>query len=64
MSPPTEIERQEAQRLIPVGRTGTPEDLVGLAMSLLSDETAAYVTGVSIPVDGGLGLHSWHDDLP
>ncbi len=37
---------------IPLGRVGTPEDLVGAAVFLASDESA-YVTGASIYVDGG-----------
>lgn len=37
---------------IPLGRFGAMEDLVGAAVFLASD-AAAYVTGVTIPVDGG-----------
>lgn len=37
---------------IPMGRRGTPEDLVGAAVFLASP-AAAYVTGHIIPVDGG-----------
>ncbi|MHB1414648.1 MAG: SDR family NAD(P)-dependent oxidoreductase [Chloroflexota bacterium] len=36
----------------PVGRVGEPEDLVGPAIFLASDE-AAFVTGQVLPVDGG-----------
>jgi 2-dehydro-3-deoxy-D-gluconate 5-dehydrogenase len=36
----------------PMGRWGTPEDFSGIATFLASD-TAAFVTGVAIPVDGG-----------
>ncbi|MHB1414649.1 MAG: SDR family NAD(P)-dependent oxidoreductase [Chloroflexota bacterium] len=36
----------------PMGRFGTPEDLVGPAIFLASDE-AAFVTGQVLPVDGG-----------
>jgi NAD(P)-dependent dehydrogenase (short-subunit alcohol dehydrogenase family) len=36
----------------PMRRWGTPEDLVGPAMFLAS-EAAAFVTGVTLPVDGG-----------
>jgi NAD(P)-dependent dehydrogenase (short-subunit alcohol dehydrogenase family) len=38
---------------VPMGRTGKPEELVGAAVFLAS-EMAAYVTGVVLPVDGGL----------
>ena len=36
----------------PLGRWGTPEDVVGPALFLASD-AAAFVTGVLLPVDGG-----------
>jgi 3-oxoacyl-[acyl-carrier protein] reductase len=38
---------------IPVGRIGKPEELAALIVFLASDN-AAYITGTSIPVDGGL----------
>jgi NAD(P)-dependent dehydrogenase (short-subunit alcohol dehydrogenase family) len=38
---------------IPVGRIGRPDDLVSAAVFLAADESA-YVTGVQIPVDGGM----------
>ena len=37
---------------IPMGRLGTPEDIAGPAVFLASD-LARYVTGVTLPVDGG-----------
>jgi NAD(P)-dependent dehydrogenase (short-subunit alcohol dehydrogenase family) len=37
---------------IPMGRIGTPEDVAGPAVFLASD-LARYVTGVTLPVDGG-----------
>ena len=40
-------------RQIPLGRLGKPEDVAGLAAFLASDE-AAYVTGSTYFVDGGL----------
>ena len=36
----------------PMGRWGTPEDLVGPVLFLASD-AARFVTGVVLPVDGG-----------
>ena len=40
------------QENIPWGRIGKPEDLVGAAIFLASDE-AEYITGITIFVDGG-----------
>ena len=40
---------------VPAGRVGRPEDIAAVASFLASDD-AEYVTGVSIPVDGGLTL--------
>ena len=37
---------------LPLGRIGTPEDIAGPAVFLASD-MAAYITGVTLPVDGG-----------
>ena len=43
----------ESQAEIPVGRYGTAAEFGAVAAFLASDE-ASYVTGVAIPVDGGL----------
>jgi NAD(P)-dependent dehydrogenase (short-subunit alcohol dehydrogenase family) len=37
----------------PLGRMGLPEDIARVALFLASDESA-YVTGIAIPVDGGV----------
>lgn len=39
----------------PIGRIGTPEEVAALALFLLSDD-AGFITGVTIPVDGGRHL--------
>ena len=46
---------------IALGRTGTPEDIAGMAVALLVDRFSAYVTGTTVVVDGGLALHNWID---
>ncbi len=42
---------------IPLGRIGQPEEIAGVAVYLASDE-AAYVTGASYFIDGGLMQHA------
>ena len=46
---------------IAMGRTGTPEDIAGMAVALLSDRFSGYVTGTTVVVDGGLALYNWID---
>jgi NAD(P)-dependent dehydrogenase (short-subunit alcohol dehydrogenase family) len=45
--------RAEATQRIPLGRTGTDQDVAGAVLFLASD-LASYVTGVSLDVNGGL----------
>jgi NAD(P)-dependent dehydrogenase (short-subunit alcohol dehydrogenase family) len=45
-------QRRSSIELVPMGRLGKPEDVVGAAVFLASTESA-YVTGVVLPVDGG-----------
>ena len=47
------------EAMIPLGRTGTPEDIAGMAVALLSDRFSRYVTGTTVVVDGGLALYNW-----
>jgi glucose 1-dehydrogenase len=44
---------------IPLGRLGTPEDVAGVVVFLASDE-AAYVTGSTFVIDGGL-MRNYHE---
>lgn len=57
--PLTPTDRQRENTHVPLGRVGTPEDIARIAVILLSDASAAYVTGVNLRVDGGLSLHDW-----
>ena len=44
---------------IPLGRLGTPEDTAG-AVAYLASEDAAYITGATLVVDGGL-MCNYHE---
>ncbi len=43
-------------RVVPLGRAGWPRDVVGAALFLASD-AAGYITGATLPIDGGLGSY-------
>jgi 3-oxoacyl-[acyl-carrier protein] reductase len=47
--------REGALRAIPLGRMGSPQDMAGVALFLASP-LAAYMTGQTLVVDGGLTL--------
>ena len=42
----------------PMGKFGSPEDLVGAMLYLLDDEAAGFVNGVVLPIDGGFAAFS------
>lgn len=43
---------REAEKMVPMGRIGTAEEIVGAAIYLASD-AASFVTGATIVIDGG-----------
>jgi NAD(P)-dependent dehydrogenase (short-subunit alcohol dehydrogenase family) len=49
---PDEAAKRATEALIPLGRIGKPEDLVGAVLFLASDESR-WVTGSTVTVDGG-----------
>lgn len=45
--------------MIPLDRTGTPEDIADMAIELLCDRFSRHVTGATVAVDGGRSLYNW-----
>jgi NAD(P)-dependent dehydrogenase (short-subunit alcohol dehydrogenase family) len=50
-------QRAAIESMVPLGRTGTPEE-VAAAIAFLSSDLAGYITGVVLGVDGGLSMGS------
>ncbi len=50
-SQPDELHR--LMSLYPLGRIGTPDDIAA-AVAFLASDDAAWITGITLPVDGGL----------
>jgi glucose 1-dehydrogenase len=50
------VKREQVVSHIPMGRAGTSEEMAAVVAFLCSDE-AAYITGQTIYVDGGLALY-------
>ncbi len=51
-----ELNRPIVERT-PMARWGKPEEMAGTALYLASDDLASFVTGVTIPVDGGFSAY-------
>ena len=61
-----EADAEGAKRMleaIPLKRSGTPEEVAGVALFLASDELSSYVTGSIIDVNGGLRVVVAGDEL-
>ena len=52
-APPGMVEK------IPMRRFGSPTDVAGMAVAVLSERFGAYVTGATLVVDGGIALYNW-----
>jgi 3-oxoacyl-[acyl-carrier protein] reductase len=50
-----EKQREAIMAMVPSGRLGTPDDIAGAVVFLASDE-AAYVTGQTLHVNGGMAM--------
>ena len=47
---------KEWSKEYPIGRFGKPEDVANACLYLASDESS-FVTGITLPVDGGFTAH-------
>ena len=47
--------RSEFEGQVPLGRVARPDEIAG-AVGFLASPEAAYITGIVLPVDGGLGM--------
>lgn len=54
--------KAEWEAVVPAKRFARPEEIAAVAAFLASDD-ASFVTGVSVPVDGGLTAHTGQPDL-
>jgi meso-butanediol dehydrogenase / (S,S)-butanediol dehydrogenase / diacetyl reductase len=54
--------KAEWEAVVPAKRFARPEEIAAVAAFLVSDD-ASFVTGVSVPVDGGLTAHTGQPDL-
>jgi NAD(P)-dependent dehydrogenase (short-subunit alcohol dehydrogenase family) len=50
-----EARRAEIIKAVPAGRLASPDE-VAAAVTFLASDSAAYISGAVIPVDGGLGM--------
>ncbi len=57
---PNDAERQRMAGRVPLGRYGSVADIANIAM-VLSSPLGAYITGVVLPVDGGISLSGPRD---
>ena len=57
---PEFLEREWAHK-VPLGRYGTARDMAN-AIAFLASDRAAYITGVTLKVDGGMSLPAMNDD--
>ncbi|MBW8792956.1 MAG: 3-oxoacyl-ACP reductase FabG [Streptomyces sp.] len=51
----TDAQRAAVVQHIPLGRLARPEEIAA-AVAFVASETAGYITGAVIPVDGGVGM--------
>jgi 3-oxoacyl-[acyl-carrier protein] reductase len=51
----TEVQKSDLMRSIPAGKMGKPEDIASAVVYLSSDE-AAYITGQTMHVNGGMAM--------
>jgi NAD(P)-dependent dehydrogenase (short-subunit alcohol dehydrogenase family) len=49
----TDAVKERFKAMVPMGRIGKPEEIASAAVFLASEESS-YISGIDLPVDGGL----------
>lgn len=52
------VNTDQFEKFIPLGRIGEPEEVAGLVRFLAVDPAAAYITGHTLTIDGGMAIGS------
>ena len=51
-----ELPKESIEAAVPMGRLGEPSEIAGMVRFLAVDPAAAYITGQTLTVDGGIAM--------
>jgi 3-oxoacyl-[acyl-carrier protein] reductase len=61
--PTPDEHRRSSEAVVPLGMIGSPSDVAKAVLFLANDDSAGYVTGADLKIDGGLDTYTWLDHL-